>query len=154
PAIRRLADVLLAVSDARGAGELQEARWLNLAGFCMRPGFGAPSDPWRIGELRKVYAAGLAHPKDIQCQVEWLILWQRVSSGFSAGQQQGLASRPVKTLGIGAAKAPPLNPQIARESWRLLASLERLDREQRTRLGDELAARLRRESRNASVLWA
>jgi molecular chaperone DnaK (HSP70) len=154
PVIRRLADVLLAVVDARLSGEPQEGRWLNLAGFCMRPGFGAPADPWRIGELRKVYAAGLAHQKDIQCQVEWLILWQRVSSGFSAGQQQELASRLTKTLGVGARKAPHVNPQIVRESWRLLASLERLDREQRTRLGDELAARLRRESRNTSLLWA
>jgi hypothetical protein len=77
-----------------------------------------------------------------------------VSSGFSAGQQQELATRLVKTLGIGARKTPHSNPQIVRESWRLLASLERLDREQRTRLGDELAARLRRDSRNASLLWA
>src|SRR3954464_13970461 len=120
---------------------------MNLSGFCMRPGFGAPADAWRIGELRKVYAAGLAHPKDIQCQVEWLILWQRVSSGFSAGQQQELASRLIKTLGIGGRKGAHANPQIVRESWRLLASLERLDREQRTRLGDELARQLRRESR-------
>jgi DNA-K related protein/Hsp70 protein len=154
PVIRRLADVLLDLVEARLGGEAREARWLNLAGFFMRPGFGAPADPWRIGELRKVYAAGLAHPKDIQCQVEWLILWQRVSSGFSAGQQQELATRLVKTLGIGARKTPHSNPQIVRESWRLLASLERLDREQRTRLGDELAARLRRDSRNASLLWA
>jgi molecular chaperone DnaK (HSP70) len=154
PVIRRLADVLLAVVEARQSGEPQEARWLNLTGFCMRPGFGAPADPWRIGELRKVYAAGLAHPKDIQCQVEWLILWQRVSSGFSAGQQQELASRLATTLGIGAKKVPHANPQILRESWRLLASLERLNREQRTRFGDELVARLRRESRNASMLWA
>jgi molecular chaperone DnaK (HSP70) len=154
PVIRRLADVLLALVEARLGGEAQEARWLNLAGFFMRPGFGAPADPWRIGELRKVYAAGLAHPKDIQCEVEWLILWQRVSSGFSAGQQQELATRLIKTLGIGARKTPHSNPQVVRESWRLVASLERLDREQRTRLGDELTARLRRDSRNASLLWA
>jgi molecular chaperone DnaK (HSP70) len=154
PVIRRLGDVLLEVAAARLAGEPQEARWLNLAGFCLRPGFGAPADPWRIGELRKVYASGLAHPRDIQCQVEWLILWQRVSAGFSSGQQQELASRLTGSLGLGGRKVRHVNPQMIRESWRLLASLERLDRDQRTRLGDELAARLRRESRNASLLWA
>ena len=76
--LRRLADRLLRSPDARRRGPRIEARWLNLAGFCLRPGFGAAADEWRIAEMRKVYAAGLAFPKDVQCQVEWLILWQRV----------------------------------------------------------------------------
>ena len=35
--------------DARRRGHRFEARWLNLAGFCLRPGFGASADEWRIG---------------------------------------------------------------------------------------------------------
>ena len=31
-----------------------EVRWLNLTGFCVRPGFGAAADAWRISELRTV----------------------------------------------------------------------------------------------------
>ena len=57
-------------------------------------------------------------------------------------------------LGIGARKPPRLNAQVERESWRLLASLERLDRETRVRIGDELLARLRKDTRNGSLLWA
>jgi hypothetical protein len=57
-------------------------------------------------------------------------------------------------LGIGGRKPPRMNPQIERESWRLLASLERLDRETRVRLGDELLARVRKDPRNGSLLWA
>jgi hypothetical protein len=101
-----------------------------------------------------VYASGLAFPKDVQCQVEWLILWQRVAGGFSAGQQRELALRVMGPLGIGGRKPPRMNPQIERESWRLLASLERLDRETRVRLGDELLARVRKDPRNGSLLWA
>jgi hypothetical protein len=57
-------------------------------------------------------------------------------------------------LGIGGRKPPRMNPQIERESWRLLASLERLDRETRVRLGEELLARVGKDPRNGSLLWA
>ena len=152
--IRRLADALLEVGDGRRIGPAHESRWLNLTGFCVRPGFGVSTDSWRISELRKVYAAGLAFPKDVQCQVEWLVLWQRVGAGFSAGHQRELAQRVGGQIGVGQKKPPRLNPQIERESWRLLASLERLDAGQRVKLGDELIDRLRRDARNRSLLWA
>ena len=105
-------------------------------------------------ELRKVYAAGLTYPRDVQCQVEWLVLWQRTSGGFTAGQQRELAQRVSGGLGIGQRKPGRVNPQIERESWRLLAGLERLDAGHKTKLGDELLTRLRRDPRNQSGLWA
>jgi molecular chaperone DnaK (HSP70) len=153
-ALRRLADVLLEVAPGRARSAAHEARWMNLVGFCVRPGFGAAADPWRVGELRKVYTAGLSFPKEVQGQVEWLVLWQRAAGGFSAGQQQELARRLVASLGVGAKKPPRLNPQIERESWRLVASLERIDPATRIRVGDALVARVVREPRNASLLWA
>jgi hypothetical protein len=108
----------------------------------------------RISELRKVYAAGLSFPKDVQGQVEWLVLWQRAAGGFTAGHQRELAQRVSGQLGLSEKKPPRLNPQIEREAWRLLGGLERLDAGQRAKLGDALADRLRRDSRNASFLWA
>ena len=36
-----------------------EFRWLNLCGFCLRPGFGFPGDDFRIEQARRVYAEGL-----------------------------------------------------------------------------------------------
>ena len=151
--IRRLADVLIEVAAGRRKSPAFEARWLNLAGFCARPGFGSSSDPWRISELRKVYAGGLAFPKEIQNQVEWIVLWQRVGAGFSAGQQRELAHKMIGVLGLGQRKPARLNPQIEREAWRLIASLERLDAGQRTKLGDDLLERIRRDPRSASWLW-
>jgi hypothetical protein len=152
--IRRLADVLLEVASGRMKSSAHEARWLNLAGFCTRPGFGSALDSWRVGELRKVYAAGLTFGKDVQCQVEWLVLWQRVSAGFTSGQQRELAERAIGQLGIGQRKPPRINAQIDRESWRLLAGLERLDAGQRAKLGGELLDRVAREPRHAAWLWA
>lgn len=153
PAIRRLADVLLELAAGRGRSAAHEARWLNLVGFCARPGFGSPADEWRISELRKVYASGLMFPKETQNQVEWLVLWQRVGAGFNGGQQRELAQRVMGQLGIGQKKPPRVNPQIEREGWRLLGSLEKLDAGHKTKLGDELLPRIRREPRNTARLW-
>jgi molecular chaperone DnaK (HSP70) len=153
-ALRKLADALLGSENGRRLSAGHEVRWLNLTGFACRPGFGSALDNWRIAELRKVYAAGLAFPRDVQNQVEWIVLWQRAAAGFTAGQQRELAQRMAGQLGLGQRKPARINPQIERETWRLLASLERLDAGQRARIGDELVERLRREPRNASALWA
>jgi molecular chaperone DnaK (HSP70) len=152
--IRQVADVLIARETGRRRSAAHEARWLNLTGFCLRPGFGSALDEWRVSEMRKVYATGLAFPREIQNQVEWLVLWQRVGAGFGAGQQRELAQRVSGQLGLGQRKPARLNPQVERESWRLLASLERLDAGQRSRFGELMLERVRREPRNASWLWA
>jgi molecular chaperone DnaK (HSP70) len=152
--IRAMSDTLLQLANGRAKGPAYEVRWLNLVGLCVRPGFGSALDEWRVSELRRIYAAGLAFPRETQNQVEWLVLWQRVSAGFTSGQQRELAQRVSGQLGLGQRKRPRINAQIDRESWRLLASLERLDAGQRARLGDELAGRIGRDPRNASWLWA
>jgi len=154
PVIRRVADVLLAVAADRRKSAALEARWLNLFGFCLRPGFGAAKDPWRISGARTVYAAGLAFPGAVQNRAEWLVLWERVAGGFSVGQQRELAQRVIGDLGLGGKKGRRLNPQEERESWRLAASLERLDLTMRIKIGDELVRRVRRAPTDASLLWA
>lgn len=153
-AIRRLADTLLEVAGGRRRSAPLEARWLNLFGLCIRPGFGAAKDPWRIAEARKIYSAGVTFSSSIQNRVEWLVLWQRASGGFSAGQQRELAQRVMADVGTGASKTKRLNPQVERESWRLLAGLERLDAATRVRIGDEVMRRLVRDSGNVSLLWS
>jgi hypothetical protein len=153
--IRKLCDVLVDVTEGRKRRARLEARWLNLVGFCLRPGFGAILDDWRIGQLRKVYMAGLAFPRDIQCQVEWLILWRRVAGGLTAGQQWELCQRQTALLGVSEKKRPGrVSIQIDREGWRLLASLEHLPGPVRASLGEQLLARIAREPTNQSYLWS
>ena len=50
--------------------------------------FGTAADEWRMTQARKIYMAGLVFAKEVQCQVEWLVLWRRVAGGLNAGQQQ------------------------------------------------------------------
>ena len=153
-AIRALADALLAVSAGRRRSPRHEARWLNLAGFCLRPGFGAPLDDWRISQARGLYVEGLAFPNDLQCQVEWIVMWQRVAGGLTSGQQRELYERYSAVLDVRARKPKRINAQVQREAWRLLASLERLPSRERARLGDVLLDRLAKDAANPASLWA
>ncbi|MEZ4618602.1 MAG: hypothetical protein R2867_24230 [Caldilineaceae bacterium] len=46
--IRKLADTFLEVADGRKRSFQHEAFWLNLLGFCLRPGYGDPGDELRM----------------------------------------------------------------------------------------------------------
>ncbi|MBI3949448.1 MAG: Hsp70 family protein [Acidobacteria bacterium] len=153
--IRQLCDVLIDVADGRKKSPKFEARWLNLFGFCLRPGFGAVLDEWRIAQARKIYMAGLVFAKEVQCQVEWLILWRRVAGGLNAGQQQELYQRHTALLGVGGKKRTwRSNPQIDHEGWRLLAGLEHLPAPVRVALGEELLDKIKKDPTNKSYLWS
>ncbi len=154
-AIRRLCDALAEVAEGRKKSPMHEARWLNLFGFCLRPGFGAPADDWRISQARKIYMAGLKFPRELQNQVEWLVLWRRVAGGLNANQQNELFHRHKVALGVGGKKLNGrLNTQVEREGWRLLASLERLPSSIRVALGKELLAKVKEQPANQSFLWS
>jgi len=154
-AIRKLCDTLADVADGRKKGPRHEARWLNLFGFCLRPGFGAPADDWRISQARKIYMAGLKFPRELQCQVEWLVLWRRVAGGLNVNQQNELFHRHKVALGVGGKKlSGRLNTQVEREGWRLLASLEHLPSPTRVALGKELLVKVKEQPTNQSFLWS
>jgi hypothetical protein len=153
--IRSLCDVLVEVAGGRAKSRRHEARWLNLFGFCLRPGFGALLDDWRVNQARRVYLAGPAFPKDPQVQVEWLVLWRRVAGGLNAGQQRELYQKYGALLGISGKKTSGrLNSQVEHEGWRLLASLEHLPASLRASLGEELLARIRKEPTDKAWLWS
>jgi molecular chaperone DnaK (HSP70) len=153
--IRRLCDVLAEAADGRKKGPKYEARWLNLFGFCLRPGFGAPADDWRIAQARKVYMAGLAFPKELQSQIEWLVLWRRLAGGLNANQQNEIYHRIRTAIGVGGKKLKGrLNTQVEREGWRLLASLEYLPANTRVALGQELLGKIKEHPGNKSFLWS
>jgi len=154
-AIRKLCDTLAEVAEGRKKSPRHEARWLNLFGFCLRPGFGAPADDWRISQARKIYMAGLGFPRELQCQVEWLVLWRRVAGGLNANQQNELFHRHKVALGVGGKKlSGRLNTQVEREGWRLLASLEHLPSPTRVALGKELLIKVNEQPTNQSFLWS
>jgi hypothetical protein len=54
---RRLWEFLSEVADGRRRSPAHLARWSNLVGYCLRPGFGDPLDKFRIEQLWKMMAA-------------------------------------------------------------------------------------------------
>jgi hypothetical protein len=153
-AIRKLADHMLELAESRKRSAAHELRWLNLCGFCLRPGFGFPGDDFRIEQARRVYASGLTFANQVQNEIEWWIFWGRVAGGLSKNQQTDVFQRLSPTLLPRASKKPQrVNPSLLREMWRAAASLELLPLQTKTQLGDELLARIARNDFVETGLW-
>jgi molecular chaperone DnaK (HSP70) len=153
-AIRQMADAFLAVADGRKKSPAYEIRWLNLAGFCLRPGFGYPGDDFRIEQARRVYAAGLTYGNQVQCEIDWWIFWGRVAGGLNRNQQTDVYQRlSAFLLPRGAKKPQRVNPSLFREMWRCAASLELLPLGTKTELCEALVKRVKAGDFKDSELW-
>ena len=153
-AIRKLADHMLELAESRKRSAAHELRWLNLCGFCLRPGFGFPGDDFRIEQARRVYASGLTFANQVQNEIEWWIFWGRVAGGLNKNQQTDVFQRLSPTLLPRGSKKPQrVNPSLLREMWRAAASLELLPLQTKTQLGDELLARIAKNDFVETGLW-
>ena len=153
-AIRPMADAFLAAVDGRKKSPAYEIRWLNLAGFCLRPGFGYPGDDFRIEQARRVYASGLTFANQVQCEIDWWIFWGRVAGGLNRNQQTDVYQRLSGfLLPRGAKKPQRVNPSLFREMWRCAASLELLPLGTKTELGEALVKRVKAGDFKESELW-
>lgn len=89
--LRSLWERLITCEAGRRLSPTHEARWLNLLGYALRPGFGVTLDDWRVSETWKLVSGRLVHATP-QVKAESWILWRRISGGLTAGQQQGLTA--------------------------------------------------------------
>lgn len=164
--LRRIWESLLELEPARRRSPAHEARWLNLVGFSLRPGYGLAVDDWRVAETWRTAQGKLAHGAP-ECRTEAWILWRRVAGGLRANQQQALADPllgQVRQLhkrfrGKGPAKRGgiDLTSHEASEIWRLLGSLEHLPLRTKIELGDlmcDLLPRRKIASIRGGLLWA
>ncbi|MCG8567609.1 MAG: molecular chaperone DnaK, partial [Desulfobacterales bacterium] len=152
--LRRIADTLLAVEgDARGLSAAHEFRWLNLAGFCMRPGFGDAFDEERARKLWKIYLTGLKFPREKQNRLEWWIFLRRIAGGLKAGQQrqffQDVSAQLVKEK-KGTAGLPP---QEWIELWMAAANMERLLVKDKVALAKSVLPRLLVGNPHERLFW-
>ena len=152
-AIRRLADRMLERAEARRKSAAFELRWLNLCGFCLRPGFGFPGDDYRIEQARRIYAAGLQFANQVQNEIDWWIFWGRLAGGLNKNQQVDIFQRLSPVLLPKPGKRPRLNNSLMREMWRAAASMELLPMQTKTQLGDSLIAQAKRGEMVDVALW-
>ncbi|MEM7128661.1 MAG: Hsp70 family protein [Chloroflexota bacterium] len=162
PLIRQLADALLEVMNERAISAEHEARWLNLLGFCLRPGFGDPVDEWRMKRVWTLYFQGLQFPKSTQNRTEWWIFWRRVAGGMKAGQQADFFSHIRSYILAGGSKRRKkskspypkhLGDAELSEIWLALANFEWLPVNIKVELGRTLLKKGKRGYK-LQELWA
>lgn len=149
--IRRLADELLAVTESKFLSPMHESRWLNLIGFCMRPGIGDAFDEERARKLWKIYLKGLAFDKTPQNRLEWWIFIRRIAAGLKAGQQrQFFQDTSALLTKHNKAKLPP---QELTELWMTAGNMERLLVKDKVALARILLPQLRPGKKTDRMLW-
>jgi len=162
---RRLWEFLAEVAEGRRRSPAHLSRWYNLAGYCLRPGFGDPLDKYRVEQLWKMMAAppradagkgarGTA-PRLTETGADAWIMWRRVAGGLHSSLQQALYDRlrPVLLPAKGKGIAKPGANELA-EMWRAAAAFERLDVKHKEALGAALLKSLRRSPVPTYGFWA
>ncbi len=153
PTIRALADKLLELAEGRRKNAHHETRWLNLTGFCLRPGFGFPGDDFRIEQARRVYAAGLTFGNQVQCEIDWWIFCGRIAGGLNRNQQADIFQRLSPILLPKQKRKQRMNQSLYREMWRTAASLELLPQQTKLQLGDTLLEIVKRGEMVDAGAW-
>lgn len=155
---RALFDALWERSKRRRRSAHHERVWFNLAGYCLRPGFGYPADDWRISQIWALYAQGLQFNQDSQSWAEWWTFWRRAAGGLSPTAQQRILQDIARFLNPATARNLKIQQEIKNKSYedmvRLAAALENLDLPTKTELGDWLLKRLEKSSETATSWWA
>ena len=152
--IRELADILLQDPKVRSRSAVHEARWLNLFGFCQRPGFGDALDAERIRESWKVYIEGPSFGGNPQVQAEWWIMWRRLAGGLVPGQQRQLMLNAEPLLNPKKGKKVRLQLQRQLELWMLIANLERLYVKDKIQWGRLLLSKMHPSQVRPQHFWA
>ena len=153
--IRVLADELQPLATERKRGIDHESRWLNLTGFCLRPGFGDALDEHRVKLLWKIHHNGPVNTKNVQVRSEWWVLWRRVAGGLSSSEQrllsQGLSSllKPPKK-----GKKQKIAPQEHMEAWMCVANLERISVADKIAWGNLLLETLKGKTVRHQYWWS
>ncbi len=152
--LRTMADQLIQQSDARQLSPAHEVRWLNLTGFCIRPGFGDAFDGERMRKLWKIYLAGPIFPKVKQNVSEWWIFCRRIAGGMNAGQQRQFFQDVTPFLLGGNGPKKKVSPQELTEIWMAAANMERLLVKDKTSLGRALGTLLNPGKSPAQLFWS
>ncbi|MBI9086764.1 MAG: hsp70 family protein [Desulfobacterales bacterium] len=152
-ALRALADELIDLQTVRQTGPAFEARWLNLMGFCLRPGFGDGFDSHRAQALWKIYPKGPIHSHP-QVRTEWWILWRRVAAGLRPGQQRQIVQDLSSVLMPGKGGGVKIAPQQRLEMWMAVSNLELLQPADKVKWGRHLLAEIHPKRSKPQQLWS
>lgn len=146
------------------SGELRKmpdkylARWWNLIGFLLRPGFGFPLDDFRIKELWKILLAEFNASPSVDGRIQKWICYRRIAGGLNKGQQMQVANELIpsffnKRSGKIEIKGKAELYQYV-ENIRALGALELLEVQLKVKLGDALLQRIVSGAAVPADFWA
>ena len=158
PLLRELWSALYAGARNRRRSADHERIFFQLAGYCLRPGFGYPLDEWRCRETFRLFAEGVQFHAEPQGWSEFWILWRRVAGGLNETQQREVwqylkphlarrippagSKRPGTAREGAPAKTKGVQPEGLDEMARAAASLEHLEPVEKIELGRWIGERL------------
>ncbi len=166
PLLRALFDALLQRARGRRRSAEHERLWLNLAGYCLRPGVGYPLDDWRIEQLWSLFGAGVQYGGDSQVRTEWWTLWRRVAGGLDQPAQLRLLDDFAFNVHEDKSARGRRPAGLVKGSYddmlRLVASLERIPAGYKNEIGTWLLQRLHQpgtrsdaaQALDSRTLWA
>jgi molecular chaperone DnaK (HSP70) len=136
---RALFDAVAPQHAARRRSPDHERVFWMLAGYCLRPGFGHPSDPERLARLEPLFEQGLAHAGESRGWQAYFVAWRRIAAGLSEETQSLIRDHldpflaPAELKLKGPKGFRPLAPD---ELLELASWLERVPTERRAMLGN------------------
>lgn len=139
---RALFDALAEGRMARRRSEDHERVFWMLAGYCLRPGFGAPLDEQRVAQLVPLFESGIAAGAKERGWQQFWIAWRRIVAGLREETQVRLLGllepfwAPAELKSKRSKSLKAAEPSF--EMLELMASLERVPPERRKQLGDWL----------------
>lgn len=158
PLLRTLAPVLMEGIGSRRRSLDHERVWLNLTGYCLRPGFGHVEDAGHLALLISLFKAGPQFAQESQIWSEWWTLWRRVAGGLGAEFQLTLFEAIRPALDPALLRASSMAAQAKKRApddlIRLAAVLERLPIDIKCQLVEWLIRRGERPGEPQSIWWA
>jgi hypothetical protein len=134
---RALCDALLGSARARRRSPDHERVFWMLAGWGIRPGFGAALDPGRAVAMAALFDERLTFPAEARGWQQFFIAWRRVAGGLDDKVQTKIRDFVDEHLAPGGTgKRKPKKPALSLDdALDMASSLERVAPERRAELG-------------------
>ena len=153
---RRIVDKLLALKAGRNKSAQHERQWLQLLGYCLRPGYGAQGDEQRVQQVVNLTKAGTQFDTAAVWGQYWT-LYRRIAGGLSSAQQAQLFkefSQFYSPAGQRSReKMKALTTRSSDDLIRLMGALEALPQEDKLTITEWLLKRLKKSSEPDTAWW-
>ena len=154
-AARQLFDHLIILAKRRRRSRVHERSWLNIAGYCLRPGIGFVGDVERIEQVWGLFTQGIQHHQQADVWVQWWAFWRRAAAGLDQQQQFTLFN---ETKHVLASTRGPVSKKAklgaaTEEKLRLIGSLERLSLDNKREVLDHIAGELNHNKMADLYCW-